>query len=300
MTYFITGGTGSFGSHFVKQHRNEAIVVYSRDEQKQYEMRKWAHNCTFVIGDVRDADRVAWAIQTYQPTYVIHAAALKHVRTGEEHPYECVRTNIAGTQNVVDAVCASDVDHAVILSTDKACEPVNLYGATKMVAERLWLSGNDRRKAFTAVRYGNVLGSRGSVLHVFGQYKKGDKFRIHDKRMTRFAVTLDYAVALVRTALVADPGTTLVSKVPALRITDLARAFDRNAEFEECGIGAGEKLAESLMTQYEMVRAIDLSDHYELPVDSGGEMPHTLSSYTSDSCDYLSVDELEEMVRVQE
>jgi UDP-N-acetylglucosamine 4,6-dehydratase len=259
-------------------------------------MRKWAKNVTFVIGDVRDAARVKWAMQTHRPDYVIHAAALKHVATGEDHPYEAVRTNIAGTQNVMEAVVATEsVERAVFLSTDKACEPVNLYGATKMVAERLWLSGNAQREVFVATRWGNVVGSRGSVLHAFKQYAKDGVFRIHDKRMTRFAVTLDDAVDIVALALSADPGYTLIPIDPAMRIIDLARAFDENAAFDECGIGAGEKLAETLLNPYERARAQRRSDVWYLPPDAGGRMPETMERYSSDSGEYMSIEKIRGM-----
>jgi UDP-N-acetylglucosamine 4,6-dehydratase len=297
MTYFITGGTGSFGTAFVKRHSDKPLVVYSRDEQKQYEMAKWAKNVTFVIGDVRDAERIRWAMQTHRPTLVIHAAALKHVATGETHPYESVRTNIAGTQNVVNAALATDsVFGATFLSSDKACSPVNLYGATKMVAEHLWRAGNAQRGIFTAVRYGNVIGSRGSVLHEFNQYQDDGTFKIHDKRMTRFAVTLDYAVRLVEKALGAPAGITLVSKVPSMRIVDLARAFNRNAMFKETGVAVGEKLAESLLTEYERARAVDQGDYWELPPGETGPLPQLLRAYSSNGDEHLSIEAIEGMV----
>jgi len=300
MTYFITGGTGSFGRHFtaeILRTTNDDVVIFSRDELKQYEMRKqFPKRVRFVLGDIRDRERVMRAVAEATPERLIHAAAMKHVATGEDQPEETVKTNIIGTQNVVDACVSGLVDNAVMLSTDKACEPVNLYGASKMVAERLWMNGNRRLPIVTAVRYGNVIGSSGSVLHVFNTQKDHGVFRITDRRMTRFAVTFDYAINLVQRAMNAPSGETLVSKVPAFKVLDLAAAFDPEARYEEIGIQQGEKLHESLLTPYERARASDYGQYWVLPIDTGERLPDDVPGYSSDQGPFMTVDELRVMV----
>lgn len=300
MTYFVTGGAGSFGKHFVRHilgATDARVVVYSRDELKHYEMAKTVDTdrVRFVVGDVRDRVRLRQALKEIDdPTvYVVHAAALKHVTTGERCPTEAVDTNVLGTRNVVEAARDRDCTSMVLLSTDKACAPVNLYGATKMCAERIVVQAGQR-----VVRYGNVIGSSGSVLHVFNQQKKDGVFRVTDKRMTRFAVTFDYAISLVLKALRAEPGTTLVSKVPAFRVVDLARSFDDAAPFVETGILPGEKLHEALLTGYERARAIDLGDYWVLPPDAGERLPDDVVGYSSDQGPFMTLDELREVVRV--
>jgi FlaA1/EpsC-like NDP-sugar epimerase len=250
----------------------------------------------FVLGDIRDRERIMRAVAEATPERLIHAAAMKHVATGEDQPEETVKTNIVGTQNVVDACVSGLVDKAVMLSTDKACEPVNLYGASKMVGERLWMNGNRRLPIFNAVRYGNVIGSSGSVLHVFNTQKDHGVFRITDRRMTRFAVTFDYAINLVLRAMNAPAGETLVSKVPAFKVLDLAAAFDPDAKYEEIGIQQGEKLHESLLTPYERARSSDYGQYWVLPIDTGEHLPDDVPGYSSDQGPFMTVAELREMV----
>jgi UDP-N-acetylglucosamine 4,6-dehydratase len=242
MRYLVTGGTGSFGSRFVERVITDGheAIVFSRDELKQYEMRKRITGAEYVIGDVRDNAALEETISRRRCNRVVHAAALKHVHTGETQPWESVKTNIIGTKNVVD-VCDDWGCELVFLSTDKAVEPVNLYGATKMIAERIILDAGQR-----VVRYGNVFGSRGSVLHVFDTQKRDGVFTITDQRMTRFVITLDEAVDFVLNAFEGNTGTVSIPVLRAIRIVDLARAFDPTAEIREIGVQPGEKLAEVL------------------------------------------------------
>lgn len=295
MRYFITGGTGSFGSHYAERllEAGHGVTVYSRDELKQHEMAKAFPEARYIVGDVRDESRVTEAMRGHD--YVIHAAALKHVRTGELHPGEAVQTNIIGSWNVAKACVANNILRAVILSTDKAVMPVNTYGSTKYVAEKMWLGMNDRALIFTATRYGNVMGSRGSVLHVFNTQKHGGRYTITDKRMTRFAVTFDYAMDLVERAIYAEAGAMIVSKVKPFRIVDLAMAFS-DAPMDEVGIGAGEKIHEMMLTEYERSRAVDMGTHYLLPPDKDGYTPTLGEPYTSGQGPFLTVEELQEVI----
>lgn len=255
MKYLITGGTGSFGTHFVDwlyHNTDDEVVVYSRDELKQWQMRKqYGDRVQFIIGDVRDAFSTLRVMEGVDR--VVHAAALKHVHTGEEQPWESIQTNLVGTKHVVEA-CNSAGAKMVLLSTDKAVEPVNAYGATKMLAERLTLAGGQK-----VVRYGNVFGSRGSVLHIFkDQAAKGHEFTITDGAMTRFIITFEQAISVVMSAFENDKAIT-IPELKSIYITDLARAFDEKATFKEIGIQAGEKLAEKLDLWYTSDRAEKLS-----------------------------------------
>ena len=254
MKYLITGGTGSFGKHYVQwltDNTNAEIVVFSRCEYKQWEMRKQFPDVEYIIGDIRDQGAINNAMNGVD--YIVHAAALKHVRTGEVQPWETIRTNIEGTRNVVTSVKYANIGaKMVLLSTDKAVEPVNLYGASKMIAERLVIAGGQR-----VTRYGNIFGSRGSVLHIFKeQAAQGDLFTITDRRMTRFIVTFDEAIKLVNKALDGDPGIYLPTKIRGINITDLALAFDDKAKFTEIGIQPGEKMAE-LLSSHPLISSED-------------------------------------------
>lgn len=240
MDFFITGGTGSLGQHFTEWaiEHGHGVAIFSRNESKQVEMKRRFPDARYIIGDVRDREAIASALRDYCDSTVIHAAALKHVSTGENQPWETIRTNIEGTKNVLDSAWG----RVVLVSTDKAVEPVNLYGATKMAAERLTIAAGQR-----IVRYGNVFGSSGSVLHIFdSQRKNGHKFTITDHRMTRFVITFEQAIDAIMKAIAADPGSITIPELPAIRIPDLALAFDDQAEFDEIGIQPGEKLSEKL------------------------------------------------------
>jgi len=259
-TILVTGGTGSFGKQFTKimleKYHPKAIRIYSRDELKQHEMRqKFGEDpMGYFIGDVRDADRLKRAMEGVD--IVVHAAALKQVPSCEYNPFEAVKTNIYGAQNVIDTAIDTGVKKVVALSTDKAVSPVNLYGATKLCAEKMFIHGNAysglRDTRFSSVRYGNVIGSRGSVVPLFNEQKKTGKITITDRRMTRFWITLDQAVELVLSALVHMQGREIfVPKIPSMKIVDLAQAVAPECEIEVIGIRPGEKLHEVLITEEE-------------------------------------------------
>jgi len=245
MRYFITGGTGTLGTavtkYLLKNERDCEIGVFSRDEFKQWNMSSEINDrrVNYILGDVRDRQRIFDVIDGYD--VVIHAAAYKHVASAEQHPHEVIQTNVIGTKNVVDASNHHKCK-MVLVSSDKAVQPTNLYGCTKMAAEALTINGNQR-----VVRYGNVFGSRGSVLHRFKEWAaNGHSFRITDRRMTRFVITVDEAVKLVLETLTMPPKSYNIPVLPAMRIVDLAWAFDKDADIEEIGIQPGEKLHEFL------------------------------------------------------
>jgi len=253
MKTLITGGTGSFGRRYAKHllSNGDTPVIFSRDELKQWEMKKDLPDAEYIIGDVRDYDRVALSMRDVDR--VVHAAALKHVATGENAPSEAIATNLKGTENVARAADMWGVD-MVLLSTDKAVEPVNAYGATKMLAERITLSWGQQ-----VVRYGNVFGSRGSVLHIFkAAAANGHKFTITDKSCTRFIITFDEAIMVVDDAFASGKPVS-VPVLPAIRIVDLALAFDDEAEFEEIGLQHGEKLHEKLSARQSSDKAPKLT-----------------------------------------
>jgi len=259
----VTGGTGSLGKHFTKimleKYHPRAIRIFSRDELKQHEMRQHFPDTDgsamrYFIGDVRDLDRLKRAMD--EVDIVIHAAALKQVPACEYNPFEAVKTNIHGAKNVIDAAIDTGVEQVIAVSTDKAVNPVNLYGATKLCAEKIFIQGNSYsgpgRTRFSCVRYGNVIGSRGSVVPLFMEQKKQGKITITDKRMTRFWITLDQAVELVIKALYhMQGGEIFVPEIPSMKIMDLARAVAPECEVEIIGIRPGEKLHEALITKEE-------------------------------------------------
>lgn len=274
-TILITGGTGSFGKKFVERILSEyspkKIIIYSRDEYKQYVMRKkynkWAKQLRFFIGDVRDKDRMYRALEGVD--IVIHAAAMKHVDVAEYNPMEAIKTNIDGARNVIDAALDRGVEKVIALSTDKAVNPINLYGATKLVSDKLFVSANayvgTKNTTFAVVRYGNVSGSRGSVIPFFQTLiNQGVKeLPITDFRMTRFWITLDQGVDLVFKALEeAKGGEVYVSKIPSYKISDLAKAMLPGAELKEVGIREGEKLHEVMVTEEDSRLTYDYGDHY--------------------------------------
>ena len=297
MRYLITGGTGSFGKRYAKRlhERGDHVTIFSRDEFKQWEMRRelGTERIDYIVGDVRDYESVYTAIDESRAYCVVHAAALKHVLTGENQPDQVIETNIGGTRNVAKT-CKDLGAFMVLLSTDKACQPVNLYGATKMVAEKLTLASG-----FNVTRYGNVMGSRGSVLHIFNEQKHNGHFTITDRRMTRFAITFDEAMDAVDIAFDQDRGTILVPVLPSFRIVDLARAFDPAATFEEIGIGEGEKLHEELATAYELSRAdlitADGMTYHVIP--RGGHIVTDQKGLVSARRPWMDVAEIQEVIR---
>ena len=309
----ITGGTGSFGHAFVamtlSRCRPRRLIVYSRDEMKQWDMAKRYQNdgrVRFFIGDVRDADRLNRALDGVD--YVVHAAALKIVPSAEYNPFECTKTNIMGAMNVIDACINRGVKRVVALSTDKASSPVNLYGATKLVSDKLFVAGNaysgghDTR--FSVVRYGNVMGSRGSVIPFFLSIADQARFPITHPDMTRFMVRLEQGVELVwDTFQNMEGGEIYVKKIPSMKVTDIARAVDPKAEHYTIGVRPGEKLHEQLIgiedarhtyeyrTHYKIVPAINDAGN-ETRVRGGCKVADSFS-YTSDgNSDWMSVQAL--------
>ena len=257
----ITGGTGSFGNQFVKECLNKfsvkKLVIFSRDELKQYEMQKmYPENkfpqLRFHIGDIRDYDRLLLA--TREIDIIVHAAALKQVVAAEYNPIEFIKTNIIGAENIIKASINNNVKKIIALSTDKAVNPINLYGATKLVSDKLFLSANNisgnQKIAFSLVRYGNVLNSRGSILPVLkNNLSKKKKFQITDERMTRFFITLSQGVNFVfKSAEMMVGGEIFVPKIPSIKITDLAKAVSKSNGYEIIGIRPGEKIHEDLIS----------------------------------------------------
>ena len=258
-TILVTGGTGSFGHTFIpmtlKKYNPKKVIIYSRDEMKQWEMAKKFEDdprVRFFIGDVRDKERLYRALDGVD--YVVHAAATKIVPTAEYNPFECVKTNVLGAMNLIDACIDRGVKRVVALSTDKASSPINLYGATKLTSDKLFIAGNSYGGVdgtrFAIVRYGNVMGSRGSIIPFFlSLLKQGNKtLPITDERMTRFMITLEQGVGLVWHAFEDLAGGEIyVRKTPSMKVTDLARAILPSAKFDFVGIRPGEKLHEQMV-----------------------------------------------------
>jgi len=276
----VTGGTGSFGNAFVpmtlKNYNPKKIIIFSRDEMKQWEMAKLFgddERIRFFIGDVRDKDRLYRALDGVD--YVVHAAATKIVPTAEYNPFECVKTNINGAMNVIDACIDTTVQSCVALSTDKASSPINLYGATKLASDKLFVSGNayskEHAKKFSVVRYGNVMGSRGSVIPFFNQIKDSGSVPITDPDMTRFMISLEDAVRLVWLAFEDMVGGEIyVKKIPSMKVTELANAVAPNAEQKIIGIRPGEKLHEQMIGYEDAASTYSYPGYYKiLPVING-------------------------------
>ncbi len=312
----ITGGTGSFGRVFVKtvldQTNVKRIIIFSRDELKQWEMNQQfagEQRLRFFLGDVRDRQRLLRAMDGVD--YVVHAAALKQVPAAEYNPFEAVQTNILGARNVIDAAIDRAVRRVIALSSDKACSPINLYGATKLVSDKLFIDGNayagSRDTRFAVVRYGNVVGSRGSVIPLFRKLALTGTLPITDARMTRFWITLDHGVRSVfRSFEVMRGGEIFVPKIPSMRVVDLARAIAPDAELEQIGIRSGEKLHEELINAHDARHTIDLGDCYTVEPDMdwwegrrhAGERVAPDFHYASDSNDqWLSVEQLQEILK---
>ncbi|CDB89808.1 polysaccharide biosynthesis protein CapD [Clostridium sp. CAG:253] len=276
-TILITGGTGSFGKKFLEmildRYNPNRIIIYSRDEYKQsvmkaeYSKKYDMSKVRFFIGDVRDKDRLYRAFDHVD--YVIHAAAMKQVPTCEYNPFEAIKTNIHGAQNVIDAAIDRGVKKVVALSTDKAVNPINLYGGTKLVSDKLFIAANAYSKIsgtkFSVVRYGNVAGSRGSIIPIFKKLIENgeDTLPITDTRMTRFWITLEQGVELVFKALKeSNGGETYISKIPSFHITDLAQAMLPGAKIKEIGIREGEKLHEVMVTKDDCLYTYEYDKHY--------------------------------------
>ena len=289
-TILVTGGTGSFGNHFLrmtlKKFNPKKIIIFSRDEMKQWEMQKIFSadpRVRFFIGDVRDKDRLKRACSGVD--YVVHAAATKIVPTAEYNPFECVKTNIDGAVNVIDACIDTGVKKVVALSTDKASSPVNLYGATKLASDKLFVAGNaystEQGTSFSVVRYGNVMGSRGSVIPYFKSILDQESFPITDVRMTRFMITLEQAVELVWHAFEDMVGGEIyVKKIPSMKITEVAEALDPEKSQSVIGIRPGEKLHEQMISPEDSLATYEYPEHYKiLPLINGwAETPERIKT----------------------
>lgn len=271
----ITGGTGSFGKKFtqmvLEQYRPTKIIIYSRDELKQFEMQQEFNDpcMRYFIGDVRDCDRLIMAM--HRVDYVVHAAALKQVPAAEYNPMECIKTNIHGAENVIKAAIANNVEKVVALSTDKAANPINLYGATKLASDKLFVAANNMvgksRTRFSVVRYGNVMGSRGSVLPFFRNLlaKGAGELPITDERMTRFWITLEQGVDFVFKAFQRmQGGRIFIPKIPSARITDLANTLAPGIKTKIIGIRPGEKLHEIMCPADDSHLTLEFEDHYAI------------------------------------
>lgn len=270
----LTGGTGSFGNTFVpmtlERYNPKRLIILSRDEMKQWEMAKKYQGDSrvrFFIGDVRDKERLHRALDGVD--YVVHAAATKIVPTAEYNPFECIKTNVNGAMNVIDACIDRGVKRIVALSTDKASSPINLYGATKLASDKLFVAGNAYTGAhdtrFAVVRYGNVMGSRGSVIPFFLSIRERGVLPITDERMTRFMITLEQGVELVWHAFDdMEGGEIYVKKIPSMKMTDLARAIAPDAKLEFVGIRPGEKVHEQMIGEEDSFHTYEYPEHYKI------------------------------------
>ena len=315
-TVLVTGGTGSFGRKFVeimlREYKPKRLVIFSRDELKQHDMRSdgFDHpSLRYFIGDVRDPQRLIRAFDGV--TVVVHAAALKQVPACEYNPFEAIQTNIMGGRNVIDAAIDCGVKKVVALSTDKAVSPVNLYGATKLCAEKMFVQANayagGRETRFSCARYGNVVGSRGSVIPVFVEQRKRGKITITDKRMTRFWMTIDQGVRFVVNSIeVMHGGEIFVPKIPSMKLVDLAETIAPGCEVEFIGIRPGEKLHEALVSEDEARNTVELPDMFVIqPAHPWWQKENWVNAkplpegfhYTSDSNSrWLTNRELEELI----
>jgi UDP-N-acetylglucosamine 4,6-dehydratase/5-epimerase len=315
-TILITGGTGSFGSKLIlrllEQHEPEAVRVYSRDELKQSELRRrladYEGKVRYLIGDVRDLPRLVRAMRGVD--VLVHAAALKQVPACEYNPFEAVQTNVVGAENVVSAAIENDVPRTIALSSDKAVNPVNLYGATKLCAEKIITQGNaysgHSAARFASVRYGNVVGSRGSVIPLFKAQAPTGVLTITDDRMTRFWITLDQAVDFVLNSLDRmGGGEIFVPKIPSMRVTDIANAIAPEAEHRVIGIRPGEKLHEVLLTEDESRHSLEVDDGFVIlpehaswplrPVEGGMPLEAGFRYSSDQNDDWLDVTQLTAM-----
>lgn len=322
-TILITGGTGSFGKKFTQtvlaQYPDvKKIIIYSRDEFKQFimsnmsEFKPYAQKIRFFIGDVRDKERLRMAMENVD--FVVHAAALKQVPACEYNPFEAIKTNVLGAQNVIDSALACNVEKVVALSTDKACSPVNLYGATKLCSDKLFVAANGytggKCTAFAVVRYGNVAGSRGSVIPFFQRLAQegAESLPITDYAMTRFWLKLESAVWMVLNAFKNMRGGELyVKKIPSMRMPDLATAIAPQLKTHECGIRPGEKIHEQMISVEDARHTVEFDDYYVIQpdaewwmtksVDFGGKpVPADFSYNSGNNTQWLSVEDMRELI----
>ena len=325
-TYLITGGTGSFGSAFLEKLINsktkiERLVIFSRDELKQSLLQeKYPKNkypfMRFFLGDVRDLDRVTFATRNIEN--IIHAAALKQVPAAEYNPFEAIKTNIIGAQNLILASINNNVRKIVALSTDKACAPINLYGATKLCSDKLFVSANNivgkSHTRFSVVRYGNVFGSRGSVYNIFKSYNNKGFFPITDKRMTRFNITLNEATSMVLKVLKkAEGGEIFVPKLKSFKITDLAKAINPKHRLKVTGIRPGEKIHEQMISSSDSFSTVELDNFFAILPQGNSKLINNFKKknksknvttgfeYSSDkNGDFLSLIELKKIIKEHE
>lgn len=322
-TILVTGGTGSFGRRFVKTilkyYHPKRLIVYSRDELKQFEMQQEFNTdaMRYFIGDVRDVHRLTQAMNGVD--YMVHAAALKQVPAAEYNPMECIKTNINGAQNVIDAAIANEVEKVIALSTDKAANPINLYGATKLASDKLFVAANNiaggHRTRFAIVRYGNVVGSRGSVVPFFKKLvaEGASELPITDKRMTRFWITLDEGVDLVLKSFARMYGGEIfVPKLPSVKITDLAEAIAPGMPYKIVGIRPGEKLHETMCPADDSHLTLEFDNYYVIKPtinlvgqvdyeknvlgERGTPVPQGFEYNSGTNDDFLSVQDLREML----
>jgi len=284
-TILITGGTGSFGKQFVHtlldKYNPKKIIIYSRDELKQFEMaQKYTHSCMrYFIGDIRDLERLKKAM--YDVDFVVHAAALKHVPIAEYNPMECIKTNVMGAQNVIDASIACGVTKVIALSTDKAANPINLYGASKLASDKLFVAANnltgEQNISFSVVRYGNVLGSRGSVVPFFKKLllEGAKEIPITDENMTRFWITLEEGVDFVLTNFGRmQGGEVFIPKIPSMKVIDMAHTLAPNLPIKIIGIRPGEKLHELMCPKDDSHLTIEFADHFVIQPSITFSEPH--------------------------
>lgn len=313
-TILVTGGTGSFGKKFISRALDlgvKKVVVFSRDELKQYEMAQdfTDSRVRFFIGDVRDKDRLYRAFDGID--IVIHAAALKHVGACEYNPFEAVKTNINGAQNIIDAAIDRGVKRVIALSTDKACSPINLYGATKLASDKLFVAANsyvgEKETRFSVVRYGNVVGSRGSVIPFFKKMKDTGVLPITDERMTRFWITLDQGVQFVIDNLNRmNGGEIFVPKIPSMSIMDLAKAIGPKCDYKFVGIRPGEKLHEVMITEDDARNTIEYDSYFVIEPDfpwwaenvncNGKKLKEGFRYSSETNYDWLSIQQLKTLI----
>jgi UDP-N-acetylglucosamine 4,6-dehydratase len=319
-TILLTGGTGSFGKKFaevvLQKYKPKRLIIYSRDELKQFEMNKVfskeKYPCIrYFIGDVRDKERLHRAL--YGIDYVVHAAALKQVPALEYNPFEAVKTNIIGAENIINAAIDNKVKRVIALSTDKAANPINLYGATKLCSDKLFISGNsysgEAKTRFAVVRYGNVVGSRGSVIPFFKMKRETGTLPITDAKMTRFWITLEHGVNFVLSCLeTMNGGELFVPKIPSMNVMDLAKAICPECKTEIVGIRPGEKIHEVMITEDDSRNTLEFDDYFivqptfhwwssEECVSNGGKPVKDGFRYSSDNNPwFLTVDEMKEIL----
>ena len=319
----ITGGTGSFGKKFIQKvldkKLSNRIVVFSRDELKQYNLSKKlsSNKIRFFIGDVRDKNRLNAAMENID--IVIHAAAMKHVDISEYNPMEAIQTNVLGAQNVIDASLNNNVKKVIALSTDKASSPINLYGATKLTSDKLFVAANNFKGPndikFSVVRYGNVMGSRGSVIPLFLNQKKNNFFTITDKRMTRFNITLSEGVKFVLNCLtIMKGGEIFVPKIPSYKILDLAKAISLKSKIKIIGIRPGEKIHEEMISSEESINAVEYKNFYVIVPNSkfnlinkdkymkifkeGKKVEDNFNYSSKNNAKFLKVKELSKLIKI--